>query len=392
MTSIKKICLITQDFYPIKGGIASYLLEVYKKYFSKVSFEVIVPESLGTKKQFEFLPFKVHRTPFALFNIDDFERKRCNKKILSILESIKPDLLLFGYIRAHPEAGVMYKKLHPFSKIATFAHAKEIFIDNCILKKTVVNGSHKGYSVKEGKFYKNVLNSMDLILSVSRFTKKILKQQGINTKIIILNPPVQNMKKINIKSSRKKLKIPLNSLVLLSVGRLIKRKGQDKIIKILPELKKKYSNIMYIIVGDGPELINLLKLAKDMNVQDRVKIFSSVGEEKNYFYSACDLFVLPCNFIPPNDVEGRCIVFLEANSFGKACVGGNSGGVPEAIRNNVTGLLINPDSKRDLLKKIIYLLDHPKLRKKFGNAGKKRVLKEFNIHKSGYLIKLFQKD
>ena len=234
------------------------------------------------------------------------------------------------------------------------------------------------------------MNSSDIIFSVSNFTKRVLQKQGINSKIIVLNPPIKKIKPMKKDLAKAKLRLPKNSLILLSVGRLIKRKGQNKIIEIMPQLKKEYANIQYLIVGNGPELEYLSQLIKDKGVQEQVKIFTSVRDNRlNVFYAACDLFILPCDFIRPNDVEGRGIVFLEASSFSKACIGGNSGGVSEAVIDKVTGLLVNPKSKKCLLNKVKFLLDRPMLMKKLGKNGAKRVSKEFNTSKSKYLIKLF---
>ncbi len=385
---IKKICLITQSFYPQKGGISSYLMGVYNKYLQDVEFEVIVPKNIGTATEFNKLPFKVHPTDFSPFTINDSCRNTCNKEILSKLNEIKPDMILFGYIRSHIEVGIMYKKIHPEVRIALFAHAKEVFIDNCIVEKNNVNGAHTGYSKEEIQFYKDNINSMNKIFAVSNFTKDLLIKQGITAEIVILYPPI---KKINQVSNAKcSLGLDEKSLVLLSVGRLIKRKGQNKVIRILPKLKRIYPNIKYLIVGGGPELDYLQKQVKDLLLTDTVSIYTSVEDDRiSSFYSACDLFVLPCSFIPPNDVEGFCIVFLEAGSARKPCIGGRTGGIPEAILDKKTGFLISPESEDELLFKIDLLLKDKVLRNRFGKEGQRIWKKNSEGTKSHFLLDQF---
>ncbi len=373
-----KVALITQDFYPMKGGIASYLLQIYFRYFRKSNFEVILPKSFS-KEDFSNFPFEVKFTEFTPFNFADKKREDCNKNILKILCSFQPDLVLFGYLRSHPETGLMYKKINPLSKFGIFTYGKEVFLKDAVVKRNQKFGSHKGYLKKEVNFYENILNKADGIFSVSEFTKKVLQKQGIKRKIEIIYPSVPRVKKYNYDSARKKLKFKKDNIILLSVGRLIKRKGQDKVIRVMPELLRKYPGIKYVIVGSGSEKNNLIKLVNRLNLSKEVIFAENITEEKlPLYYSASDIFVLPCDFIKPNDVEGLGIVFLEANSYGLPTIGGNSGGVPEAIINGKTGFLVNSKSDIDLIKKISYLVENPDILKRMETHCRRLFIKSNN--------------
>lgn len=356
----------------MKGGIASYLIQIYFKYFRNTDFLVVLPKWLSKETGYSNMPFKVIFTDFASFNFADKKRDDCNKKILKILSSFKPDIILFGYIRSHPEVSLMYKKINPSSKLGIFMYGKEAFIDSAVVSQNHKGKSHKGYLKKEVNFYKSVLNKFDYIFSVSKFTKNILINQGIKKKIIVLHPSVSKVKRISSATARKKLGFKKEWLMLLSVGRLIKRKGQDKVIQVLPKLLKKHPNLKYVIVGSGPEKKSLTTLVNKSNLSENVLFVDDVpDDELPFYYSASDIFVLPCDFIKPNDIEGFGIVFLEANSYGLPSIGGNSGGVPETIIEGKTGLLVNPKSKTDLIKKINYLVEHPEFRKKIYLFNKK---------------------
>lgn len=371
-----KIALITQDFYPMKGGIATYLLQVYYKYFRNTDFLVVLPNWVGKKKDYSKMPFKVVFTEFAPFNFSDKKRDNCNKNILSILSTFQPNLVLFGYLRSHPEVGLMYKKINSNSKFGIFTYGKEVFLDNTIVHKNHKNNSHKGYLKEEVNFYKSVLNNTDYIFAVSKFTKNVLIKQGIRKKIVVLYPVIPKIKKQSRFVSRKKLSFKKEWLILLSVGRLIKRKGQDKVIRAMPVLIKNYPSLKYVIVGSGSEKKSLVNIARKLNLSKQVIFAENTADDKlPSYYSASDIFVLPCDFIKPNDVEGFGIVFLEANSYGLPTIGGNSGGVPEAIINGKTGFLVNPKSKTDLIEKISYLVEHPEVRRKMGALGKLYVKK-----------------
>lgn len=387
-----KITLITQDFYPIEGGISSYLVGVYNKYLQTTKFDVIVPDNIGKKKDFENLPFKVHQVKFAPFELNNNKRRDANYKILKILNRLKPDILLFGYLRSHPEIGVLYKTVNSGSRFGIFIHSKEAFLDNSITMNNNYNGAHLGYTIQEAIFYKSILKEADYIFSVSNFGKRILKKQGINRKITVIYPSITLNSIQEIQDAKKILKISKNHVILLSVGRLIKRKSHMNVIKIMPNIIKEFPNIKYYIVGNGCELSNLRSLIRILNLGKYISIFTNVKNNNlSLFYSASDIFVLPCIFLKPNDVEGFGIVFLEANSYGKPVIGANTGGIPEAILENKTGILVDPNSIQDLEKSILKLIRNKRLRNILGTNGKKRVFKDFNDIYDNSLLNIFTK-
>src|SRR3989339_1156520 len=122
------VTLITQDFYPLKGGIASYLMQMYQKYFSDQKFQVIVPNSSETSSQ--KLPFRVIKTDFFPFDYDTEARREANDNIVHLLTQNRTDVVLIGYLRSHPEVGLMYKRINPRSRLAITTHAKEIFFED----------------------------------------------------------------------------------------------------------------------------------------------------------------------------------------------------------------------------------------------------------------------
>src|SRR3989344_2432501 len=350
-----RVLMISQDFYPLKGGIATYLLQIYKTYFSKEIFQVLTLKNMYKTHSNSF-NFKIKKLNFFPF-IFPTKRKEKNKAFLNNLIDFKPDLILFGYIRSHPEIIEECKKLNPNVKYGVVLHAKEAFFDTAIKKRTNYNGIQKGYTPKEIIEYKDILKSADFLICVSNFTKRLIKKQGIkNKKIFVIYPTLEE-----ISSSPKYLKIE-KYFTLLSVGRLIKRKGQDLVIKSLINLKK--------IVNFNGEVNK---------------------KELNRIYSNCNIFVLPTKFIKPNDIEGFGIVFIEANSFSKPVIGGKTGGVIEAIENGKSGFLINPNSKKELINKIILLYKNRKILNKIGKYGRKRVIHKFYRKKNMKFVE-FLKD
>jgi phosphatidylinositol alpha-1,6-mannosyltransferase len=384
-----KVTLITQDFFPLKGGIATYLYSIWEKYLQKTDFNVIMPDNI-IDDSVNKLPFKVSLSTFSPFNISDANRERCNEFLIKELTRISPDVVLFGYLRSHTEVGVRYKQINPKARYGIIMHAKEAFLTPPLENITNFNGSHKGYSTEEIQIYKSIIIDADYVFTVSDFTKNILKTQGLKREYITLHPSLKETSIIPKDISRKELGLDSNEYVLLSVGRLIKRKGQDLVLDSLSHLKKQIPNLKYVIVGEGPERQNLEHKIYSLSLEKNVLFAGKVENlELAKYYSSANLFVLPCRFIPPNDIEGFGIVFLEANLYGKPVIAGNTGGATEAVQHNTTGLLINPENKFELEEAIFKLYTDRDLSTKLGRNGRLRVLEQYNSNPSDKLLNLF---
>ena len=217
------------------------------------------------------------------------------------------------------------------------------------------------------------------IITISQFSKDTLVKLGVNTDLIqMINPPIdREVYKLGIEVSSIRQKYHIDAeKIILTVGRLTKRKGHAMVIKSLPAVIEKYPDLIYLIVGDGNERENLLKLIRDMDLVDHVRLLGSVNsEEIPQFYSLCDIFVMPNRTLMNGDTEGYGLVFLEANACGKPVIGGLAGGVPDAIMDGKTGFLLNGNNKNEIAEKIFHLLSHPELAKQLGQYGHDRVAK-----------------
>ena len=145
----------------------------------------------------------------------------------------------------------------------------------------------------------------------------------------------------------------------------------------MPKLLLDFPDLTYLIIGNGPEKINLESKIDNLDLNDKVKILTDVSDEElSGYYASSDIFVMPVENLE-DDAEGFGIVYLEAAEFGLPVIGGKSGGATEAILDNETGLLVEPGNQKDLLEKISLFLNNGQLAKKFGAAGKMRIDQEF---------------
>jgi phosphatidyl-myo-inositol dimannoside synthase len=226
---------------------------------------------------------------------------------------------------------------------------------------------------------RRMIAAADLNLANSQFTSRMISSLAkSNSKIDIVYPGFDVASLLNIDSDRaSRLKQDLSgSPILLTVGRLQKRKGQDSVIRALPDLVRIFPSIKYVIIGSshggttgfGAEL---QALARQLNVESHVVIAGDVTEQLLRLHlSACDLFIMPNRQMNGGDVEGFGIVFLEAGFLRKPVIGGKSGGVQEAIQHGKTGLLVDGSSVQAITEGVLAILTNPSLSKQFGEGGR----------------------
>ena len=158
---------------------------------------------------------------------------------------------------------------------------------------------------------------------------------------------------------------------LLTVARLEKSKGVDKVIEVMPRLD--HHEVSYIVAGSGVGLPYFRELCAESEARNAIVFLSDVSDEEKWaLYNHCDIFVMP------SSVEGFGIVYIEAAAFGKPSVGLNIMGVPEAVVHGMTGLLTSYGDADGLAAALDCLLSDPIYAQKLGRAGQNRVLEEFS--------------
>lgn len=164
---------------------------------------------------------------------------------------------------------------------------------------------------------------------------------------------------------------------VLFVGRLIKRKGVKDLLDAFRILSDEVPDASLEVVGDGPERGELERLATDLGLGSRVSFMGTMrGPPLYQRYTACQVLAMP-SITLGDDVEGFGTVFLEAGLFGKPSVGTFSGGIPEAIAANETGLLVHEGHVEEIAAALKRILTDPELALSLGQNARTRVLTEF---------------
>jgi phosphatidylinositol alpha-1,6-mannosyltransferase len=169
-----------------------------------------------------------------------------------------------------------------------------------------------------------------------------------------------------------------NRPVILTVGRLQKRKGHDMMIRALAEIRKAIPDVLYAIAGDGEERQSLEQQVEEAGLTRQVQFLGETDDlQLVTCYQQADLFVLP-NRQVGQDIEGFGMVLLEAQACGKPVVAGGSGGTSETMRHPVTGQLIPCDSPEQLAVTVAELLNQPELLATMGRAARDWVVSRFD--------------
>jgi phosphatidylinositol alpha-1,6-mannosyltransferase len=160
--------------------------------------------------------------------------------------------------------------------------------------------------------------------------------------------------------------------VVVCVSRLMPRKGQDTLIRALPQIRSQVPGVALLLVGGGPSRERLERLARDVGVERDVVFTGSVPfEELPAHYDAGDVFAMPCRTRNRGlDVEGLGIVYLEASATGKPVVAGDSGGAPDAVLEGETGFVVPGRDVSAVAGRVIQLLLDPGLAAPMGKRGR----------------------
>ncbi|MDR3106785.1 MAG: glycosyltransferase family 4 protein [Bifidobacteriaceae bacterium] len=167
--------------------------------------------------------------------------------------------------------------------------------------------------------------------------------------------------------------------VIVSLSRLVARKGQDTLIRTMPSVLTAVPGAALLIVGDGPYRPDLERLAAQLGVSGAVRFAGRVpDEELPQYYAAGQVFALPTRTrLGGFDVEGLGIVFLEAAAAGLPVIVGDSGGAPEAVRDGETGFQVSSTDVPGIAERLIELLSDPARAKAMGQAGRDWVRRDW---------------
>lgn len=345
-----KILLVTSEFPPFKGGVSNYYYNLASHFPYDDDFSIIHNNN-GELDSKSF--------PFSWLKSLGTVWRRLKKN--------KFDYVLAGQIL--PFGTVLYilsffKKF----KFGVFLHGMDF---SFALK-----------SPRKRFLCSLILNKADKIITANSYVAEevIKKFPKLGDKIIIINPGLPQVATFASEQELNELRLKYNlegKVVLFSLGRLVKRKGFDRVIESFKNLNSfDRENLVYVIAGKGPDEVYLRSLVPN-DLRDQIIFLGLIGESDKWSWlNLCDIFIMPARNID-GDYEGFGIVYLEANLCAKPVIAGLSGGVGDAVSHNLNGLLVDPEDINSISQAILSLKNNKDLREKLGQQGKERAEKEF---------------
>jgi len=366
--------LITDTFLPRIGGRENYYHHLFSR-FDTGQVVIVTPDRTGEYERFD------REYALPIIRVGELSRtwflrgRRGRAKWLCTLAGIcwrhQIDVVHCGLVLPDGLSGwLLWKTLgKPY---IVYTHGKEI----------LENQHHPRVAER----MRIALSSASRVVFNSSYTAEKLKEFGVSPeKLVRISPGVDAKQLVaRMDSDRVEELRRVHGLsdrpVILTVARLIERKGCDKVIESLPLILSRFPQTVYLIVGDGPDRPRLEKLRHSLGLENSVIFTGFVPQDDlAVYYKMATLFVMVSRQSPgSHDVEGFGIVYLEANACGLPVVAGRTGGVPDAVLDGRTGYLVDPLNGEAIAAAIIRLLESPQLREQLGSLGRERAVREFS--------------
>ena len=360
-----RLLLISQDFPPEVGGVQTYAYELARRLAHRCEEVAVIAPAHPDAAVDATLPCEVVRVPASS---DNFGFK-VGPVILRMARQRGFDVAFHVQWSTAP-ASVLVRPFGGPRLNFVAAHGRELLLEPIAHRRVL----HALYN--RARIF--VMRRADGFFPVSHYTSRLLQERGVSPERITVihnGTDPDSFRPTDAQDLRDELGLD-HRKVVLTISRLVPRKGIDTVLRALPQVARHLPDVRYLIGGHGPDRDRLEALTDDLRLGDRVRFLGTVAnEDLNRYYNACDVFVMPSREDRPY-VEGFGIAFLEANACGKPVVGARSGGIPDAVRDGETGLLVEPDDEADLASALLQLLCNPDLATQLGANGQSRVLRE----------------
>lgn len=362
------IVFLADDFPPAVGGIQTYAYELALA-VAEQGEEVAVVASAqpGSEAVDEPLPYPVLRVPTSGGYAAAAMRMAAGaEEAARTLQSPLRCLVATKWSPEGPAAIWAVKQLHrPF----------------------VLLGYGGEFLTSAGQFLKwlvqrSVLKRAALCLAISNYTAdRFARARVPRERIEVIYGGVRPERFEQAPPETEQLREDLDlagKQVILTVARLIRRKGHDCVLRAMPTVLEAAPEAAYLIVGDGPTRDELNALVDELGLTDHVRFAGSVAAELlPAYYHLCDVFVMPGRPVRGELAEGLGLAYLEASAAGKPVIGTRFGGTEDAVAEGESGLLVEPSNIDGLAEALMSILTDHDLATRLGEAGRARVLRDF---------------
>jgi phosphatidyl-myo-inositol dimannoside synthase len=362
---VTRVLLVTNDFPPRPGGIQAYLeaLTTNLAETGEHTLTVYAPRWKRAEQYDSRAPFEVVRHPGTL-----------------MLPVPDVDARMGALIAAHDIDTVWFGAAAPLGLLGR--RARQAGAGRVVAS---THGHEVGWSMLPvaRSALRRIGEVSDVVTYISRYTRdRFASAFGPRTALEHLPPGVDAARFRPDAGARAQLRTRYRlgaRPVIVCVSRLVPRKGQDMLIRALPTIRSRVHGVALVIVGGGPYLPTLRRLASSLDVADHVIFTEGVAPaELPSHHAMADVFAMPCRTRGVGlDVEGLGIVYLEASASGVPVVAGQSGGAPEAVQEGRTGFVVDGRSIDQIADAVSRILKDPDLAARMGTAGRQWILERW---------------
>ena len=361
---MKRIGLVSEIFPPRHGGSGRWFSEIYRR-FPQGSVVAIVGEHDASDIHDRSFPHRIHRVGL-------FSREWGLRSVVGLKYYFRIWRHLRGLVRQEGIDEIHCGRILPEGLAALLVRLSQGVPYVCYVHGEDVEGASTSRELT--LLTRLVIRYASRIICNSQNTLRILQENwnATEAQLTVMTPGV-DIEHFKPDAASKRPENWANSPVVLTVGRLQKRKGHDVMIQALPQIHRSFPDLLYVIVGGGEELDFLRGLSKKLGVEQQVQFVGEISDDEmvNY-YRHCDLFALP-NRRVGNDDEGFGMVLLEAQACGTAVLAGDSGGTRETMEPGVSGVLVDCTQPEPLALAVCELMGDPDRRAAMGQAGRQRM-------------------
>ena len=356
---MKKILFVTNDFGPRAGGIESFIMGLVER-LPRGSVTVFT-SSQGDTSVYD----SKWREDFGVEIIRDRTKMllptpRVARSFKSIVQRTGATVACFG---AAAPLGLLAASLRRagITRIVSLTHGHEVWWAKVFPFSLAI---------------RRIGDTVDVLTYLGEFTRRSISAalSPAAQKAMVRIAPGIDISHFAPDSHSSQLRNELglsSKAVIVSVGRLVPRKGQDRLIEALPLIRKTIPNVHLLLVGEGSYHKALEKLVDKEQVKELVTFVGRVPYTKLPSYVRCgDIFAMPSRSrMAGLEVEGLGIVYLEASACGLPVIAGNSGGAPDAVVDGVTGIVVDGTNVNEIAAAIVRVLSDPKKTQAMGAAG-----------------------
>jgi phosphatidylinositol alpha-1,6-mannosyltransferase len=367
-----KTLVLTQNFPPASGGSGRWFWELYSRLGR--DYIVVADNQADTSAFDQQSVLEIHRIPLyspqwgvaSLAGLKYYWQ--CFKYLKKLAKQQNIDIIHCG--RVLPE-GLMAFMLNKVIGIpyCCYVHGEDL---EASAQSRELNALTKLVMGSARKIICNSQNSANIVKRVDSrvIDKVIVMHPGADTNTFV---PVTEPDKSFIESMGWQ-----DKKIILTVGRLQVRKGQDKMIEAMPQILQRCPSAHYVIIGHGECKERLETLISSLNLQKQVSLMTDCDDATMIkCYQHCDVFILP-NRTEGQDIEGFGMVLVEAQACAKPVIAGDSGGTKETLIPGETGEIVDATSTTALCDVIDKFLSHPALCAQYGAKGRAHAVSQFD--------------